>query len=160
MKERTARLLNMSDETLFRAGGCHVFALTLRELRGYPLLWIHKGDFHDHDHIACMPANDWVLDFFGWASRSEYVSAAELAGSSVCFEPIDEEELRRRFNEGTGSGYYSAPDFYFPAVARASDWLAKHQEVFDGTRRIAIPGVSRVERCSDAEVAAIFSDCP
>jgi hypothetical protein len=153
MEEHTEWLLRYPDEVLFKAGGCHVFALLLHKLTGHPLLRIHGGS---HDHIACQPADEFVLDYFGWHSYPGYIVAEMIEPGSVRFERITEEELRLLSTEVEGGGYYVHPDFLPRAETRSRAWLARHHDVFDGTRKIAIPGGSRVQKFSQAELGGIF----
>lgn len=144
MEAWASYLLEQSDTVLFRAGGCHVFALALRSLYGYPLLWV-KEDGKLYDHVACDAGDGYVLDFFGTFSHEEYVRSEKLYSRQIEFVPIEEAEVKSRFVLEAGLGYYAHPDFMLPATERANTWIMKHHEYFDGTRRCAIPGVSRVE---------------
>ena len=144
MEARALYLLEHPDTRLFRAGGCHVFALALRSLYGYPLLWV-KEDGNRYDHVACDAGGGHVLDFFGTFTYGEYVRSEKLRSRPIEFEPIEEAEVRGRFVLGDGHGYYAHPDFMLPATERANSWIMKHHEYFDGTKRCAIPGVSRVD---------------
>lgn len=151
MEARALYLLEQPDTRLFRAGGCHVFALALRSLYGYPLLWI-KEDENRHDHVACDAGGGYALDLFGAFTHDEYINAGKLHSRQIEFEPIEEEEVRCRFVFGAGRGYYAHPDFMRPATERAKSWIMKHHEYFDGTKRCAIPGLSRVEVANLNEV--------
>ena len=144
MEARASYLLEQPDTVLFRAGGCHVFALALRSLYGYPLLWV-KEDENRHDHVACDAGGGHVLDFFGTFTHGEYVRSERLCSRPIDFVSIKEEEVRGRFVFVPGRGYYAHPDFMLPATERARSWIMRHYEYFDGTKRCAIPGLSRVE---------------
>lgn len=147
MEARASHLLELHDSVLFRAGGCHVFALALRALYAYPLLWV-KEDRGRYDHVACDAGDGRVLDFFGTFSHEEYVRSEKLCSRPIDFVSIKEADVKSRFVFGDGSGYYAHPDFMQPATERANLWIMKHHEYFDGTKWCAIPGVSRVEKAT------------
>ena len=151
MEASASYLLEQPDTVLFRAGGCHVFALALRSLYGYPLLWVKEAE-NLHDHVACDVGGRYALDFFGSFTHDEYLKAGKLQSRQIEFAPIAEEEVRRRFVFGPGRGYYAHPDFMLPATERANSWIMKHREYFDGTKRCAIPGLSRVEVADLGEI--------
>jgi hypothetical protein len=151
MDERAAELLAIPDDTLFTHGGCHVFALALREFTRLPLLWVRE-DGGSWDHLVCDPGGELFVDFFGWFSRSEYLREEMLDGRAIRFVRIAEEEVRSRFVTVRGQGYYAHPDFLVPATERARQWIATHRAYFDGTKKVAIPGLSRVKTVGTDEM--------
>ena len=154
MEERALELLTQPDHVLFRAGGCHVFALALRDASGLPLLWLREVG-GGYDHIACAPAAGHVLDFFGWFSYSEYMHEEMLGGRTIRFDPINDDEVRRRFIFTKGQGYYAHSEFFVPAPERARAWIEEHRDYFDGNKKKAIPGVCRVTKANDEGLATI-----
>jgi hypothetical protein len=148
VEERTFRLLRETDDVLFRAGGCHVFALTLSKKKGLPLLWVHE-DGGTYDHVACVGGEGVIVDFFGWFSFQEFCRSDWIEARAIRFSPIDEAEVHRRFVYGPGPGYYALAEFFEPAAARARAWIERHDDVFSGRERIVIPGVSRIQTLHD-----------
>jgi hypothetical protein len=153
VEERTVRLLRETNDVLFRAGGCHVFALALAEKKGLPLLWVHE-DGGTYDHVACAGGDGVIVDFFGWFSFTEFCRADWIESRAIRFSPIAEADVRARFVFGPSQGYYALPEFFEPAADRARAWIQKHDDIFSGRNRIAIPGVSRLQTMDDAD--AIF----
>ena len=147
MEERALQLLELPDHLLFAHGGCHVFALALREFFRLPLVWIHE-DGGLHDHVACDGGDRHIVDVFGWVSYPEYIRAERFDDRAIRFDPIQEEEVKRRFTLVRGSGYYAHPDFYMPALGRADAWITKHREIFEGASKIVIPGLSRIQKAA------------
>ena len=160
MEQYASELLALCDEQLFTHGGCHVFAFALREeIRPYPLLRVReKGG--DHDHVACAPdpEDERLLDVFGWLSHDEYKREEMLERRQLSFLLIQEEEVKKRFTLTRGQGYYAHPDFFCPATERARAWIAKYREYFDGTQKVAIPGLHRVKKASGEDIDAIFQE--
>lgn len=155
MEERASELLKLPDDVLFAHGGCHVFALALRDFSGLPLLWV-RGEGGSHDHVACNPGDQQLLDFFGWFSYSEYRREECLEHHKILFIPTTEEEVRKRFISVRGAGYYAHPDFTSRASDRAWKWIERHRSYFDGTIKAKIRGSSRVKIAGDEEIGAIF----
>nr|CAP48418.1 putative integron gene cassette protein [uncultured bacterium] len=154
MKNRTLNLLNLPDDILFRAGGCHVFALALRGFSKLPLLWIRGSE--GYDHLACNPESGCVLDYFGFFTKHEYVHEEILSDRGIYFSPITEEEIRSRYTLTSGRGYYADPEFLKQAKVRAKSWISKHHPYFDGTVRGMIPGVKRATTSSKSNIDKLF----
>ena len=155
MDKYASELLALPDEVLFTHRGCHVFALSLKELFQFPLLWVRE-EGGSHDHVACSAGRARLLDVFGWFSYSEYIREERLEGLSIRFLPIEAEEVKKRFIFTRGRGYYAHPDFFIRATERARAWIAKYREYFDGTEKAAIPSLQRVKRASDEAIDALF----
>jgi hypothetical protein len=137
-------LLAKPNDTLFTHGGCHVFALALRDFTHLPLIWIHE-DGGSWDHLACDAGSGFIVDFFGWFSHSQYLHEEMIEDRTIRFDAISEEQVTRRFVFGPGQGYYARPDFVVPAMQRARIWIAAHRDYFDGTKKVVIPGLSRLK---------------
>lgn len=157
MEERASRLLAQSDSVLFAHGGCHVFALALREFTGLPLLWVREDD-GSYDHVACDGGNQSVVDYFGWFSYLDYVRAESLDGRAIRFKSTEEEEVRRRQTLIHGPGYYAHPEFLIPAFERAHTWISKHHHVFKGDQKIIIPGLRRIQRADENDIYRLFGE--
>ncbi len=145
MEARAHWLLTLPDPVLFAHGGCHLFALALKEFTGFPLLWVQEQGGR-HDHLGCSAPDGRLVDCFGWFSEPEYIRAERLDDHDITFVEVDEDAVRRRFITGAGNGYYVHPDFLGPATKRALAWIARYREYFDGTTKTPIPGLSRLNR--------------
>jgi hypothetical protein len=151
LEQRASTLLALPGDELFAHGGCHVFALALKERFSYPLLWVRE-EGGPHDHVACAPEHGRLLDVFGWFSHDEYRREEMLDRRQISFLLIQEEEVKRRFIFAPGQGYYAHPDFFCPATERARTWIAKYREYFDGTRKVTIPSLHRVKKTSGEDI--------
>lgn len=152
MTDRAQGLLAKEDPTLFSHGGCHVFALALkRRFPQYELVRIEDrtGRF---EHLACEPAEDVVLDVFGWFTRSEYQQAERAEGRGLTFRRTSEDEIARESIETDGEGLYTHPCFLELAKRRAEAWIQQHSSYFDGTQRRPIPDLVRVQTHSAKEI--------
>jgi hypothetical protein len=148
MEERASELLDLPDDVLFTHGGCHIFALMLKERFYLPLLWVREKD-GDYDHIGCAPEEGKILDVFGYFSHSEYIQGEMLNGRLIYFDTLEEEEMRKRFILVRGKGYYAHQDFVEIASLRARNWISKYLKYFDGTEKTSIPGLQRVKNTAD-----------
>lgn len=144
MEDRAKYLLSLSDDILFRAGGCHVFALALRDFSKLPLLRV-RSTLDNHDHLGCNPGDGCILDFYGYLRHRDYVNEGKFDGLGIYFSPTDVDSIVNRYTLGRGPGYYAHPDFLKPACERAINWILKNREYFDGTKKCMIPGIKRAD---------------
>ncbi len=96
MEERASESLDLPDDVLFAHGGCHIFALMLKELFRLPLLWVREKD-GDWDHVGCAPEEGKILDVFGYFSHPEYIKEEMLNGRPIRFCALEEIVMGKRF---------------------------------------------------------------
>jgi len=157
MESRALELLELPDDVLFAHGGCHVFALTLREVSGLPLLWI-RDENGLHDHLACDAGSNELVDFFGISDYEKYRSDEMLEGVCIRFSQISVGQVESRFVYERSRGYYVHKDFFDGAKRRAQRWIERHLKYFDGTMKAPIPGVLRIRKTSAQDKNAIWLD--
>ena len=161
MEARAEELLRRLDEdppNLFAHGGCHIFARILHQHTGHELVSIRNAS-RQHNHVACVPEEGFILDAYGWWSRSAYVEE-EGRDLGIDFYPLKLGDLEQQFIITGGSEFYDHPDFAVPASAKAQKWIALHCAYFDGRKRCPIPGYSRRNAASIVQLAAIYEKEP
>jgi len=154
MEARAEELLRMPDDDLFAHGGCHIFARVLHRQYGHPLISV-RDDRGRHNHVACLPEEDFILDVYGWWSRRAYVEK-EGIDIGIGFSLLRLDELEKQFVFTRGQGFYAHQDFVVPASERAKKWIVMYSAYFDGTKKCPIPGLSRVKTTSRSELASHF----
>lgn len=147
------------DVTLFLHRACHVFALSLHECFGYPIIVLRdRAATHQKNatHVFCRIGETDSVDVVGIAS--EQTALAELGWSGTPYSPmnVSPDQIEECFTITAGRGLYADSEFLEITRTRAQARIAKYEAYYSGRIRAAIPGASRAQCESLEEVGRLF----